>query len=54
MTIELASAIVNINIAARELQELAASNDTQTEILKTLMEIRKFALEGIMGADNVD
>jgi hypothetical protein len=49
MTQELAEAIVNVYNAARELQNLAAEG-TEEEVLKKLMEIRQYAMEGILGA----
>jgi hypothetical protein len=49
MTEATAEAIVNLYNAARELQSLAA-DAKEKEVLDKLMEIRKFALEGILGA----
>jgi hypothetical protein len=49
MTQELAEAIVKVYNAARELQTLAAEG-TQEEVLKQLMEIRQYSMEGILGA----
>lgn len=49
MTEATAEAIVNLYNAARELQSLAAEG-TQEEALKKLMEIRQYAMEGILGA----
>jgi hypothetical protein len=49
MTEATAEAIVNLYNAARELQSLAAEG-TQEEVLNKLMEIRRYAMEGILGA----
>jgi len=49
MTQELAEAIVNVYNAARELQNVAADG-TEEEVLKKMMEIRQYAMEGILGA----
>ena len=49
MTQELAEAIVNVYNAARELQTLAAEG-TDVDVLKKLMEIRQYCMEGVLGA----
>jgi hypothetical protein len=49
MTQEMAEAIVKVYNAARELQNVAADG-TEEEVLKKLMEIRKYSMEGIFGA----
>lgn len=49
MTEATAEAIVNLYNAARELQGMAA-DEKEEAVLDKLMEIRKFALEGILGA----
>jgi phage gp45-like len=49
MTQELAEAIVKVYNAARELQNLAAEG-TEEEVLKKLMEIQQYAMEGMLGA----
>jgi hypothetical protein len=49
MTEATAEAIVNLYNAARELQALAADGKEE-EVLKKLMEIRWFAMEGMLGA----
>jgi hypothetical protein len=49
MTQELAEAIVKVYNAARELQTLAAES-TEYDVLKQLMEIRHYCMEGMLGA----
>ena len=49
MTLETAEAIVRVYNAARELQTLAAEG-TEHDVLKQLMEIRHYCMEGILGA----
>jgi hypothetical protein len=49
MTQELAEAIVKVYNAARELQNLAAEG-TEYDVLKQLMEIRQYCMEGMLGA----
>jgi hypothetical protein len=49
MTLELAEAIVKVYNAARELQNLAAEG-TEYEVLKKMMEIRQYCMEGMLGA----
>jgi len=49
MTQETAEAIVNVYNAARELQNLAAEG-TEQDVLKKLMEIRQYCMEGMLGA----
>jgi hypothetical protein len=49
MTEAMAEAIVNIYNAARELQNLAAEG-TEEDVLKKLMEIRQYCMEGMLGA----
>jgi phage gp45-like len=49
MTQAMAEAIVKVYNAARELQNVAADG-TEEEVLKKLMEIRQYCMEGIFGA----
>jgi hypothetical protein len=49
MTQEMAEAIVKVYNAARELQNLAADG-TEQDVLQKLMEIRRYSMEGILGA----
>jgi len=49
MTQELAEAIVKVYNAARELQDLAAGG-TEQDVLKKMMEIRQYCMEGMLGA----
>jgi len=49
MTLETAEAIVKVYNAASELQNLAA-NGTIEEVLKKMMEIRQYCMEGMLGA----
>jgi hypothetical protein len=49
MTEATAEAIVKVYNAARELQNLAADG-TEEDVLKKMMEIRWFAMEGMLGA----
>jgi hypothetical protein len=49
MTQELAEAIVKVYNAAREIQTLAAEG-TEYEVLKKMMEIRQYCMEGMLGA----
>ena len=49
MTEATSEAIVNVYNAARELQALAAEG-TQEDVLKKLMEIRQYCMEGMLGA----
>jgi len=48
MTLELAEAIVKVYNAARELQTLAAEG-TEQDVIKQLMEIRQYCMEGMLG-----
>jgi hypothetical protein len=49
MTQEMAEAIVKVYNAARELQNVAADG-TEEDVLKKLMEICQYSMEGILGA----
>jgi hypothetical protein len=49
MTQEMAEAIVKVYNAARELQNLAADGTEET-VLKKMMEIRQYCMEGMLGA----
>jgi len=49
MTQVMAEAIVKVYNAARELQNVAADG-TEEDVLNKLMEIRKYSMEGIIGA----
>jgi hypothetical protein len=49
MTEAMAEAIVKVYNAARELQDLAAGG-TGEDVLKKLMEIRQYCMEGMIGA----
>jgi hypothetical protein len=51
MTLETATAIVNLYNAARELQNLAAEG-TKEQVFSKLMEIRQYAMEGLLGGMN--
>jgi hypothetical protein len=48
MTLETATAIVNVYNAARELQHLSAEG-TKEDVFNKLMEIRHYAMEGLIG-----
>jgi hypothetical protein len=49
MKLQLAEAIVKVYNAARELQNLAADG-TEEDVLNKLVEIRRYSMEGILGA----
>jgi hypothetical protein len=49
MTQAMAEAIVKVYNAARELQNVAADG-TEEDVLNKLMEIRRYSMEGILGA----
>jgi hypothetical protein len=49
MTLEMAEAIGKVYNAARELQDLAAG-ETEQDVLKKMLEIRQYCMEGMLGA----